>query len=368
MHMAIVEFLDKGIVYEGARDEEGIPNGRGTLKLIEAGVRFEGRFYSGEKYGRGCFYFPDGSSLAGVFKSDALEGRGVYNYADGRCMVAEYKDGELNGPFTEYDEGGNVLARGFHEENRRVDHLQVFDEYGGLIWGEVDQDERLTGNGIAYIYPDHKHALVGSFVDGVLKKAKWGFLKNSINDGQPEIVLDYKNTEMLEHDESTCNCISRFPLVPDLYEQERVYVAMSGIPSAGEGLFARVNLPEGEVVSFYNGVRIAHEEVDERDWSENEYTIALCDEVVLDVPKEFSSLKKYCATLGHKANHSNMPNCEYALYDHPRFGKIKCIKTICSVKKDQELTCDYAYDHKNLLTGQDDLPYWFNSKRIVRTE
>ncbi len=43
------------------------------------------------------------------------------------------------------------------------------------------------------------------------------------------------------------------------------------------------------------------------------------------VPAEWSSTTAYCATLGHKANHSFTNNAMYDVYEnHPRFGHIKC--------------------------------------------
>lgn len=57
-------------------------------------------------------------------------------------------------------------------------------------------------------------------------------------------------------DPSTKKCISSSPLIQDLYEQQYVYVAKSSI--AGEGLFAKQDIKSGQIVSFYNGVRIPH--------------------------------------------------------------------------------------------------------------
>lgn len=60
-------------------------------------------------------------------------------------------------------------------------------------------------------------------------------------------------------DESTKTRISSKPLLVDHYEQQYVYVEKS--PIEGEGLFAKVDIPAGLVVSFYNGIRITHKSV-----------------------------------------------------------------------------------------------------------
>ena len=49
-------------------------------------------------------------------------------------------------------------------------------------------------------------------------------------------------------------------------------------------------------------------------------------EGVLDIPEEFVSLKKYKASLAHKANHSFMPNAKFVLFHHPRFGKVPALR------------------------------------------
>ena len=52
-------------------------------------------------------------------------------------------------------------------------------------------------------------------------------------------------------------------------------------------------------------------QVDARDWRENSNTISLDDDWVIDVPKQYASTNVYCASLGHKANHSFTPNSKY---------------------------------------------------------
>lgn len=52
-------------------------------------------------------------------------------------------------------------------------------------------------------------------------------------------------------------------------------------------------------------------QVDARDWSLNGNTISLDEDTVIDVPEPFNRTENYCASLGHKANHSFTPNCKY---------------------------------------------------------
>ena len=49
-------------------------------------------------------------------------------------------------------------------------------------------------------------------------------------------------------------------------------------------------------------------------------------------------------------------------YDHPRFGKIKCIRTIMPVKAGEELTVEYGYDHNGLGPNNPDAPWWYRTQ------
>jgi histone-lysine N-methyltransferase SETD7 len=349
---------DEESIYIGKRNSSSLPNGRGTLKWIKSGRKFEGRFVNGKKQGKGCYYFDDGSCLSGIFDCDHLEGLGIYAYPDGSRMEAYFSKGNLNGSFVEYDNEDNVSCRGTHSDNQRVGLLQIFDDYDGVIMGEVDEDGSLSGDDIAYIYPDHKNALLGRFKDGIMIKASPAVLTTDINTLPPKYEPIPSCNFSLGQDISTAVCISSQPLVCDVYEQERVYVAET-VNGCGEGLFARSDIKQGEIVSFYNGIRLTHQQVDRRSWDDNSNTISLDETTVLDVPNKYAMLSCYCASLGHKANHSRTPNCEYAEFLHPRFGFIKCIKTLSLVKENEELTCDYEYSHKVPGTNDDDLPQWF---------
>lgn len=50
--------------------------------------------------------------------------------------------------------------------------------------------------------------------------------------------------------------LSRTPLLPEPYDSETVLVKPSGIPFAGEGLYARRFISEGELVCLFSGVRV----------------------------------------------------------------------------------------------------------------
>ena len=83
------------------------------------------------------------------------------------------------------------------------------------------------------------------------------------------------------HDPGTATRISRQPMLADPFESLRVEARASRLPNAGEGLFARRALAEGEVAAFYAGVRLSHAVVDGRGWEENDNTLSIVSRTII---------------------------------------------------------------------------------------
>ena len=49
-------------------------------------------------------------------------------------------------------------------------------------------------------------------------------------------------------------------------------------------------------------------------------------------------------------------------FDHPRFGLIKSIRTLKRIRRDEELTVEYGYDHHGLGKNNADAPHWYKSQ------
>ncbi|XP_013885424.1 histone-lysine N-methyltransferase SETD7 isoform X2 [Austrofundulus limnaeus] len=344
---------------DGPLDEDGQPHGFCTV-TYSSSDRFEGHFSHGEKNGKGKLFFFDGSTLEGFYVDDALQGQGVYTHEDGSILNGTYVDGELNGLAQEVDGEGRMVFKGQYKDDVRYGECWVYHPDGGCVFGEVNKDGEMTGDSIAYVYPDGCTALFGTFVDGNLIRARLATL--SFNQtGKPFFEIS-PNSPVYSYDKSTSTCITSQALLPDPYESQRVFVAESLIRGAGQGLFAKTDVGPETVMAFYNGVRITHSEVDGRDWALNGNTISLDEETVIDVPQPFDQMEKYCASLGHKANHSFSPNCRYEPFVHPRFGPIKCIRTSRAVQRDEELTVLYGYDHESTGGSGPEAPDWYKKE------
>lgn len=121
------------------------------------------------------------------------------------------------------------------------------------------------------------------------------------------------------------------------------------VAAAGEGLFAKINLPSDTVVAIYAGQLVDQDIVDARDWALNSNTLTYDedDELSVDVPAPYDSTTQYCASLGHKVNSTFSRaaiNCVYSTCYHPVFGVVRCIQTVKDVSEGDELYVCYGFE------------------------
>ncbi|XP_072291505.1 histone-lysine N-methyltransferase SETD7 isoform X3 [Eucyclogobius newberryi] len=198
------ESLEENV--EGPLDEDGVPHGFCTV-TYSSSDRFEGHFTHGEKNGKGKFYFFDGSTLEGHYVEDALQGQGVYTYEDGAVLCGTYVDGELNGPAQECDCEGRLSFRGQYRDNSRCGDCYIYYTDGGCLFGRVNADGEMSGDTVAYIYPDGHTALYGKFVDGELIEARHATLLSNDN-GKPQFQVVTNSMFTLVLDPSSASKLS----------------------------------------------------------------------------------------------------------------------------------------------------------------
>ena len=204
------------------------------------------------------------------------------------------------------------------------------------------------GENTIYFYPDVRSAIIGTFDDKSQLKSGHvteliGVDKDAASNPKPVFLGPNTEGPLFHLDISTKDCISKSPQVPDPYEELFVFVDQSTIPDAGEGLFAKLDVEESTVISFYNGVR--YDTCDTTlQFDNSPYKISFTEDYDLDIPVTMVNLEKYRATLGHKVCHSFTPNCEFDNFQHPRFGLIKCVVTLRPISQGEELTVHYKYE------------------------
>ena len=144
----------------------------------------------------------------------------------------------------------------------------------------------------------------------------------------------------------------------DPYERRYVYVADSGVEGAGEGLWAREKILQGQACALFNGVR------QHRLWGctamsmslpWSDYRIGCGEDLDLDILPCHVSTINYKATLAHKTCTSFTPNCHFSQFWHPRFGKIMAVIADKDISRGEEIFVCYNY-----VIGQ--APEWYQEQ------
>merc|ERR1719323_2200388 len=296
-------------------------------------------------------HWGDVEEVIGSFDDKKLSGRAKIKLKDGKFLNGYFKSGVLHGFARYFDRKGRLRLACHHRNGRMVGTCWKIIRGGGCVVGQVDSQGELTGDDVAYIYPDHHTALLGSFSAGLMVE------------GVEHVMVDLKEDEhgvkipvlekVLGSDHvhkrqiGEYNFICKDPTAPDPYESKMVGVRCSSIPGADEGLFARCDIETGTTIAFYNGSRADPQQFDPSTWETNNYRIfdpADMPDGTIDIPVWAQDTKQYCGSLAHKCNHSFTPNGQFVVFDHPKFGLIPCVSTISDIQEGEEITVGYGYE------------------------
>ncbi len=154
--------------YVGETNDRRRPHGAGTM-TFENGDRFCGEFRDEMRQGPGTLELASSSSpsqmlyLDGNYADDRLEGRGKIEYRDGSVLYAWFEAGTLHGFGKLYDKGRRLLSAGWYEKGRLTGFHWLFLEGGGCLVGEADKLGNMSGENVAFLFPDYSTAIVGTF-------------------------------------------------------------------------------------------------------------------------------------------------------------------------------------------------------------
>ncbi len=342
-----------------------LPIGLCTVKL-KSGDELLGTFRSGVRQGRGSIEGVNllahglicvrGSYRDGVLLgpgSAVLAEGGMWGAVEGRITLeGVFNDGYLEGPVKGTDDSGALVFAGQYRKGLPVETCWLAKEGQGWLCGRVDEKGRFSGEEIAFLYPDKFTGLIGSFREEVMLDALAGRVAAADLNDAHILCLAMKSVHPADlpsysHAPSDAKGVHCRWDVPDCYESATVECRSSSVCGAGDGLFALRELPEGRVVSFYNGVCVRPGESYSTDNLDYQIYVDWTDtdrSAFMDVPRACADVSSYRASLAHKANHSFRPNCCYVAVDHPRFGRIPALKTLRLVSRDEELFAHYKYD------------------------
>ena len=150
-----------------------------------------------------------------------------------------------------------VTWLGCYSRGRVVGWCWRWCEGGGWLTGPVDLSGELTGDNIAFLYPDLTTGLLGQFYRGEAVNVS----PASVSEvripagGLAQLGFTKLEGEAVSRSVSTRDSVGPQPRVRDPYERTVCEVRTSQVEAGGEGLFAVRNITRGEIVAFYNGVR-----------------------------------------------------------------------------------------------------------------
>jgi len=244
----------------------------------------------------------------------------------------------------------------------------------GFLYGKVDKEGKFTGNDIIYIYPDFQTGLQGQFEDGLVVAARpISIIGERCQNGIKEILTSFiaSDDTIWTRQISNSTHISDFPKIMDPHEKRSVFLGNSAIAGGGEGIFARRPFLPGQLVSYFNGIRVTEDQMFHDNMTKEEeyemgryyfglgytspYSWGIPSALNIDIPERYRSIVDYRTTLGHKVNHKFDPesNTEFTVVKHPLFGPICALVATKVIDIDEELFVDYNYDVDAL-----DAPQW----------
>ena len=132
--------------------------------------------------------------------------------------------------------------------------------------GCSEKQNILSGPQIAYVYPDAFTSILGQFENETLVKGRLHELVDIIFEGKSPVPIfreaqlsissSSKQTTDYVYEPANQTYLGEHALQRDPYEAKYLYIANSNIKKAGRGVFLKRNVSEGEIVGFYNGVRL----------------------------------------------------------------------------------------------------------------
>ena len=239
---------------------------------------------------------------------------------------------------------------------------------GAWLYGQVDANGDFTGSDIAYIYPDMKTAIIGKFVKGMLQSGRETSIVGETCDDRGIKILEFSNPvgPTFRYIRPNATHFGDQPSEPDPLGKRNIEVRPSQ-NAFGDGVFAIRNLPAMTPFVVYSGLIYTKYDADlllekrsklretlqtlqmPKQWVDkaaedlemNLMTAIGCDKMYVDIPPEHKDKLK--SSLGHKVNHSFLPNSKYAYLDSARFGLTPAVFTTRLVSAGEELLVSYGY-------------------------
>jgi len=340
----------EAFTFKGGRDRERKFHGRGTVEFDD-GSYMSGMWEHGLR--QGLFKIETNKNgvcfIDGAYSDNKMNGKVTIKFMDDTWLEGFAKDGVLHGFCRHFDGKNRLTFVGMYRNGKPFGTWWKIIRGGGCVVGRVDEDGKLTGMKFAYLYPDFKTALVGSFKEGVMVFGQVSQLTGHKTENSCIKVPEFTEPDgrLYQREISTFDFVTSSPTLPDPYESVMVEVKKSKVEGANDGIFARKITGKNIILAFYNGVKLIPNTSENISWEADSYKIfdpSRTPHGTIDIMEKYREINNYCATLAHKTNHSFVPNSEFVVFDHPRWGVIPCITSTHTIAAGEEIFVRYGYD------------------------
>ena len=119
----------------------------------------------------------DISYIEGRYRNNLLCGQGKITHLNGDVLYCVFKAGYVTGPTKLYDKDCTLKQVCWFYRNVACGLVWKFLKGGGFLVGQVDSMGSMSGDNIAFLYPDLRTALYGTFIKGRMSVAQTCFVK-----------------------------------------------------------------------------------------------------------------------------------------------------------------------------------------------
>jgi len=344
------DLKSESFVIDGVKDENGLLDGNCSL-FFQDGSIMKGTWFQGVRSGN--FHISTNrnglKTIEGNYSKDELNGIVTVKYSNDTWIEGIFSKGSLHGFCRHFSDKDRLSFLGYYFNGKPSGTCWKIIDGGGCVVGKVDTEGKLTGSDIAYLYPDFETALIGSFENGMMVNARQcSVIGTATERGCLQVPMFSDPTgPSFCREIASASFVTSQPMLKDPYETKLIKVRPSKLQGAAEGLFARADIGDNVILAFYNGIRLPSDYDEEDTWEENAYKIfdpANKPDGALDILEKHRSTSFYNASLAHKVNHSFEPNCQFLVFDHPRWGLIPCIGSTRHIDACEEIFVRYGYD------------------------
>ena len=116
--------------------------------------------------------------IEGTYQNNVLCGQGKVTHLNGDVLYCVFRNGYITGPTKLYDKHCVLKEVCWYYHNSPCGMAWKFLKGGGFLIGQVDALGTMSGESIAFLYPDLRTALYGSFIKGKMSVAQTCFVKS----------------------------------------------------------------------------------------------------------------------------------------------------------------------------------------------